>query len=471
MRARTLALIAATAALLSACGAPSAALLPAVEPEGEVVAYYSPDAPALMLADTDPQSEGVRALAAAVVRAGALERLRAAAGRHGLTFAQVRGLLGGELAVGIPSPGAAPLVALAAEDAGALRALADSRVAESLATAAGSYRGASLYSGSGHAFAVRGRVLLVSRATSDLRTALDRRAGDDTFKGGDLDHAVPEVRGDALARALVDVGGGVGARGRTVPWLAALETLGLTLRAGEEGARIDFSLASEGEALLEVDVPVSPGERAPLAVTAGAPSVAVRDLAHVAGVTERAARAAFPLAVLRLDRARRALRTRAKVDLHRDVISRLHGPATFVRARNAVLLRADPSRPAAIRSALRRAAPALPHALRRAGHEGFSVRDRDGLHELRRGGKVVARLGMVGDVLVAGTGSPRALRALARAPLARPAGAKGALTVAVPRDAAARLTADRLGLPLPWRLDGWARGAREGLRGAVHVAW
>jgi hypothetical protein len=78
---------------------------------------------------------------------------------------------------------------------------------------------------------------------------------------------------------------------------------------------------------------------------------------------------------------------------------------------------------------------------------------------------------MIGDVLVAGTGTPGDLRSLARAPLARPAGAAGGLTVAVPEEAASDLALDRLGVPLPWRVDGWARGAREELRGAVHVAW
>ncbi len=471
MRARTLGLIAAAAVLLSACGAPSAALLPSIEPRGEVLAYFGPDAPALALVETDPDAAGAQALAGALARAGVLDHLRAQAKSRGLVLAQVRGLLGGELAVGVPRPGAEPLIALVAEDGGRLRALADSRVVGGYATPAGTYRGAALYAADGHAYSVRNRVLLVSRRTSDLRDALDQRNSDDAFKGEDLDAALPEVRGDPLARGLVDARSRVPARGRAVPWLGAAETLGIVLRSRDGGATLDFSLNTEGDDVLEVDVPVSPGKRGPLAVTAAAPSVTVRDLAHVAGVAERAARVAFPLAALRLDQARRTLRHEGRVDLLADVLSRLHGPATFIRTHDSVLLRADPSRPRALERALDRLARVAPSALTRARIEGFEVREHGGFHEILRDGDVVGRVGMIGDVLVAGTGTPRALRSLARAPLARPAGAAGGLTAAVPEDAAAAFTRDRLGFPLPWRVDGWARGAREELRGAIHVAW
>jgi hypothetical protein len=471
MRVRTIGLIAACAAALAGCGAPSATLLPSAEPEGEVTSYFGTDAPALALVDTDPDSEGAQALVGALARAGALDPLRGVAKERGLVAAQVRRLLGGELAVGIPRPGAAPLLALLAEDGGELRSLADSRVVGGRATVAGSYRGAALFAARDHAFAVRDRVLLVSRRTADLRDALDRRAGESAFKTQDLESALPEVRSDALARAVVALDGRAGERGRSVPWLAALETLGVVLRADDDRARVDFSFSTVADDLLEVDVPVSPGERAPLAVTAKAPSLSVRDLAHVLGVAERAARAAYPFLVLRLDQARRTLRREGKVDLDEDVLARLHGPATVVRAHDAVFLRADPSRPRALRRALERLAQALPSALARGRVEGMRVRWFGGFYELLRDGRVVGRVGMRGDVLVAGTGTPRALRALARAPLARPAGARGGLTVSVPEQSAAAYADDLLGVPLPWRVDGWARGAREDLRGALHVAW
>lgn len=471
MRARITLLIAACAALLAGCGAPSAALLPSVEPKGEVLAYFGPDAPVFVLVDTDPDSAGARALVGALARGGALEPVRAAAKRRGLVAGQVRRLLGGELAVGIPRPGAAPLLAMVAEDGDALRSLAESRVVGGRASVAGEYRGASLYAGRDHAFAVRNRVLLVSRRTRDLRDALDLRAGGDAFKGEDLDDAVPDVRGDALARAVVNLDEQVGERGRGVAWLAALETFGAVVRATEEQARVDFAFNTVADDLLEVDVPVSPGKRGPLAVTAKAPSVTVRDLAHVLGVGERAARAAFPLAVLRLDQARRTLRHEGRVDLDEEVLARLHGPATFVRGHDALFLRADPSRPRALRRALRRLARVLPRALERARLDGFRVREFGGFYELLRGGRVLGRLGMRGDVLVAGTGTPRQLRALARAPLARPAGAAGGLTASVPEAAAADLTRELLGFEVPWRIDGWARGSRESLRGAVHLDW
>ena len=470
MLARHLLLI--CAALLAGCGAPSAALLPAVEPPpGEALAYFEPDAPALAVVDTDPDAPGARAVVAALARANAYGPLREAAKRRGLIPSQVRPLLGGELVVGIPRPGAPVLTALVAHDDAALRTLAEARAAGAYATAAGSYRGAALYAAHDHAFAVRDRVLLVSRTTADLRDALDTRASDDAFKGDDLRDALPEVEGDPLVRAFANLDEQVGPRGRVVPWLSALETLGVVVRADRGAAQVDFRIATTADALLEVDLPVSPGRRGPLAATAASPSLTVRDLAHTLGVTERAGRVAFPLVALRLDRALRTLRREGRVDLQEDVIARLHGPATIIRAREGVLLRADPSRPRELRGVLGRLARALPAALERARIHGVSVRERGGFHELRRDGRVVGRAGMRGDVLVLGTGSRRTLRALARAPLARPAGASGGLTVAVPGKSAAVLTRELAGVPLPWRVDGWARGAREELRGALHVAW
>jgi hypothetical protein len=445
------------AVLFSACGTPGTALLPSIEPKGEVLAYFGPDAPALALVDTD-ELDGL---------AGPLAALQAPARRFGLVYAQLKPLLGGELAIGIPRPGAAPLAVLVSNDAGELRALADSRAVGKRAAVAGVYRDARLYAAHGHAFAVRGRVLLVSHTTADLRAALDQRESDDSFKGESL----PAARHSPLARVFVDLAPHVGERGRAVAWLSAVETLTAVVRTDAEGATVDFRVPTEADELLEVDVPVSPGKRGPLAVTAGAPALTVRDLAHVLGVAERGARTAFPLAVLRLDQARRTLRYFGKVDLLGDVIARLHGPATFVHDGDALLVRADPSRPRALKRALARLSAVLPAALERARLGGLSTRVEGAFLELRRGDHLVGRVGMVGDVLVAGTGTIRQLRELARAPLARPAGAAGALTVAVPRESTAAITRERLGVSLPWRVDGWARGAREDLRGALRLAW
>ena len=446
-------MMATMATLVAACGTPGATLLPSIEPRGEVLAYFGPDAPALALVDTGRLS----------ALEGRLEELRPQARAHGLVYAQLKPLLGGELAVGVPRPGAPPLLAMIADDGDALRALAGSRVVGERATTAGQYRGAALYAAAGHAFAVRERVLLVSRSTADLRDALDERASDDTFKAEQL----PEADGEPLARVYVDAAARVGPRGRVVPWLSAIESLTGVVRADADAATVDFRVGTTADELLEVDVPVSPGKRGPLAVTARAPSFTVRDLAHVVGVAERAGRSAFPLAMLRLDQARRTLRYQGKVDLDEDILGRLHGPATVIRAHDAVLLRADPSRPRALRRALARLGAVLPEALRRARLDGYDARSYGGFVELLRNGRVAGRVGMVGDVLVAGTATPRQLRRLARAPLARPAGAAGALTVSVPREDVGRFT----GGVFEARVDGWARGARDGVRGALRVAW
>lgn len=474
MRAPLRILLALAAFAAAGCGTPSVALLPSIEPRSEVLAYFPADTPALMLVDTDPGTDQGQALAGALDRAGALGPLRALARRRGLVWPQVRPLLGNDVALGIPARGTAPLAALVAGSGDALRMLAASRVAGDRATVAGSYRGADLYAGEGHAFAVRGRVLLVSRSTADLRDALDRRTRGDAMTEADLDGRLPvrPRKGRApIVRAVVDAGGALGASARSVPWLAAWEELGVTVRAGEDAAAVDLRLTTAGEDLFETEVPVSPGDRAPLAATARAPSVSVRDLAHVLGTAERALAVAAPLTRLRLEQARRDLRFRSKVDLGRDVVARLHGPATLVRTRRHFLLRADPSHPAPLRDALARAGRFLPSALERARLEGWTARTRGGFIEVTSDRAAKLRAGMVGDVLVVGSASRAALRALARSPLARPAGAKGALVVSAPPETLGRIASDRLGFALPWRVSGWARGSRDELRGSLTLGW
>lgn len=403
MSFRALMMAAACTVAALGCGAPTAVLLPASSPPSEALAYFPEDSTAVATVRTDPSDAGVRRLLAGL--AAAVPDAVAA----GPDFQQVRPLLGHDLAVGTVAPGRAPLAVLVARDGIMLGALAEARVDAGLAAPAGRYRGADLYAAADHAYGVRADVLLVSATTADLRDALDRRAEEDGMEVSDL------PRGDAHVRAAVRLPAllsRAGSRARSVPWVAAATRLDLTVEARRDAAVASATLATTGDVLLEPDVPIPAGGRGVRMVDIVEPRVAVSDLGHFLEAAERAAAAAAPLVLVRaapvLPGARR-------------LASGLYGPATLVRDGRRLLLRAEPSEPGRVERGLEQIVRSLPRA-------GFDVRR---VGALRAAGGV--RFGMVDGALVASLGGHRGLRRLARAPLARPAGARGSLAFALPR--------------------------------------
>ena len=409
------------AALLGGCDADQPAergtLLPAPD---EALAYFPADAPFVALMETSPRAADVERLRGAVERTEPLRTLLSPYTRGGPAYPQLMQLLGNPMAVGIPFPGAAPVAALVARNADSLDNLAGAREGANRALPRGRYRGARLFADTARAFAVRDGVLLVARTTAELRRMLDTRSGEEVFTVAELDRATGRSRTRPLARAFLDVKpllARAGARARAVPWLAAADTAGLTLRVKGSTAELRAVVRTDGEELVELDVPVSPGSTAPRVAGGGDVTVSVRDLAHTVGVGGDAALAAFPVGFLQVERVIAAVRRQAKVDLRRDVISRLHGPATLVKRGERWLLRAEPSRPEVVRRSFDRVARRWARvlaALGTAGHTG------DGF--------LVAgdlRIGLVGDVLVAGNAPASELRSLAQQSSERPAGVTG----------------------------------------------
>lgn len=439
----------AIAALAGCATAPTAIFSSGLPPRAEALAYIAETAPLVAVVRTDAS---MNALAAS----GLLDPLVAIGDRHGVPAAQVRSLLGHDLVVGLPFAGAAPLAVLVTRDADFLAALARARVLGGRAARAGSYRGAELYAGT-PSYAIRGPVLLVSRTTADLRRALDVRAETDGFDPELLRRAVPAGDAAALVRGVGDLRAllpRLGERARAVPLVAAVQQAGFALRTRGDRVELSARIALDHGSLVERDVPISPGDRAPAGPrVATAATLSVRDLAHTLGVIERSAAAAAPLAHLRFAALRAALRRGARSDLDRDVVANLHGPATLVLAGAHSMLRASPSHPRALAAALKRI----------AGRSGRIVRDlrisrRGRFSTVRRHGRLLGRYGVVGGVLVAGRAGPLALAALARRPLARPARARGGLTFSVPAAALPRLP----GLPRR-AIAGWVRGGTGAL--------
>src|SRR4051794_3009542 len=106
---------------VSGCTAtPGVVIVPTLPPRAEALSYFPEGSPLVALVRTDPGDGQWRALARSHGLAG-IERL---ANRQLVRFAQLRGLLGHELVVGVPAPGAPPVAVLVTKDGDYLRTLA-----------------------------------------------------------------------------------------------------------------------------------------------------------------------------------------------------------------------------------------------------------------------------------------------------------------------------------------------------------
>jgi hypothetical protein len=224
-----------------------------------------------------------------------------------------------------------------------------------------------------------------------------------------------------------------------VPWLAAFERLGVVVHGDGDGLTAALEIDTSAGDLVERDVPVSPGGRAPLVVDVAGPRISVRDFAHVLGVGEASAGRAHPLALLALKDALPAAR---------ELATKLHGPATLVREGDSWLLRADPSRPP--EQELDRLATRLAHVL------DEPLTRRGGFYELHG-----LRFAIHRGVLVAGNAPATRLRAFAGAPLARPAGTHGTVAFALPPGST----------HLPWPLTGWLAATPDRVTGQARAGF
>lgn len=347
---RALSLIAAAA--LAGCGVPSAAVTPATySPLRESLAFLPASAPVVAVVQTDPQDPGLRRAAGG----GALAALQRAVAGAGLSYGEIRPLLGNPAVIGKAHLQAEPVAVLATHDAAALQRLARARVDDGAADPVGRYRGASLYSEIGWAFAVRDRVLIVSRRPQDLMDALDQRDRDDGFDAAQLNAVIPAADPPAaFARGYVDLAALVAAGGapaRAVPLLDGAGAAGIALGASAEGLRAVASAALEEVSYDDLPA-LEPVTGMRPALPAGAPAVAVADLAPLLVAAERAVRAALPISSLRIDALRSRLQG-AKVDFAPALLS---GAATLEPG---PVLRLQPSRPAVLEAAVERAAKNL----------------------------------------------------------------------------------------------------------------
>lgn len=373
---------------------------------------------------------------------------------------------------------AAPIIAAwVVPDAATLAGIIGAHVADGTLTDAGAYRTASLFTrdggDGGGAFAQRDRLLVFASDLTALKAALkrgERRAGGGpsgltrgSFTARSESGIAPP---DALARvavtgaALRRLLAGQVPKIDQLPWVAAVQSAGFGVAAGQDGLRVQMRLRTDDTTLADTDLPIARGTEAVAPVGDGDLRVAVRNLAQPISFAMAALRLVAPRRLKSYDQLRDVVAKVAQVDVEGDILGTLTGPATITAgASGEVTLRATSSNPGQVSAALgrlRRLGQLAGIANGLAGGLGFGV-DTGGFsveqpttdtYTLIKDGNPQAVLGVRDDLLLVSTDPNADLDAIAGAlDDGETPPARGALRATLTPTLLADALVSRLGLP------------------------
>ena len=432
----------------------------------EALAYAPRAAPVLVGVDSGSPAAGlVLGLLVPRVTAGAL------------SAADVQPLLGNEAVVALlDTRTRRAQLSFVARDPDALRTL----VRRLRAT--GAYRGARLYAGPrGSAVAVRRQTVIAASDEPTVRRALDVGANPGAhLTAAQFDARLAGLSRTAAVRTVFDprrvvVGSRLPGALRT-RWGRALRNGAAVLASTENGLRVPFALQTDPAAVTDADLPFAPGATAPRMRGRAPLLLGVRDFSRLVAFLRRADPRRFGA----LDSLQNGLPAFLRVNVG-GLLAGLTNDGTISSADllDHFLARTDPRDPEAWRQPLRRLST-LANLLRNLGvrNVGLDEEGRDA-YRLKVDGKLAARVGIFGRTLVLGDDPRSSLRRAASAPPApAPPGAAGGLTFRIQARTARGLLADMFSLPPDASLlldrlgdlTGWARAARDAVRGELQLA-
>ena len=371
----------------------------------------------------------------------------------------VRPLLGNPAVLGISrvqGDEMDPVLAMQAADEDKLKALVERQNARELGEAAG----ATLYEGDDDFFAVEGDVVVFASDRARLTAAVERADGDDHLDEETFDSALEGLPEEAVARLYADVEALLkndpgSADARRVKWVAALRTLGATVRARDGGLDVDFRVRTEGD-LSDADLPIAPGEEAPGVIAReGEIGFGVRDLAHIVRFAENAGQAIDPAGFGDYAQAKKTIDNQLGVSLDDDLVGQLSGDvAASVSPVGGFGVRAELDDPQAFERTLAKVADVLPSFAQGAGF-GAQIELRKpsapgGFYELAGadGGSVF--FGVADEALVVASDRARA-QDIARTEPASVEGTSGSVVTSTDAEELANLFiamfGDRFGIP------------------------
>jgi hypothetical protein len=438
---------------------------PSGDPRAEALAFVPPNTPAVIGVDTDSPS-------ASLLLGALVPRVSGGA----LTANDISPLLGNEAVVALldPRSGRGQL-SMVAKDPDALRALAR-RLKPN-----GNYKGAQLYAGpQGSAVAVKGSTLLAASDDPTVRRALDTQA---TKTGrmtpAQFDRRLAGLPPTADVRAIFDpkravvrdsLPGVLNTR-----WGRSLTNGAAELTEGGTGIRVPFALQTDASRINDLDLPFGTGAQPPTIRGNGPLLIGVRDVARLIAFLRRVDPERFG----GLDTLQRQLPSFLRVDVN-GLLNGLRDEGTISSADRLqhFAVRTNPPDPNAWREPLQRLTT-LSGVLQGLGIDNVKLNEEGpNGYRLEVDKKLAARVALFGPTLVLTDAANVNLRSTATAPPApTPPGARGGLTLRMTASEGRRLLSSLFGLPASagaildrlGDLTGWARAARDSVRGELQL--
>lgn len=450
---------AALSAAAAGCGASDD---DAASPLDRALSYLPSDARLAVAVSTDLDGDQYRAAGSILDRfpfgGQAKEQLKSElGGQEGLDFdADVRPLLGNDVVLGAPDAaslsqdGSSLLLAAQVADADKARALIER---DPSTRQVGEESGATIYEDeSGDATALQDDMVVTADSRDELEQALAQSEGDDHLTEARFNEGLAELPEDALVRVYGDMQGILSSspaseRAMSVPWVAALRTLGATGSATASGLAIDFKLTTDPAALSEEDLPAASGAEAPAIVAReGELGVGVRDPSQIVDFVQRAAEASYTPGSRQLESAKSQFERQLGVDIDRDVIGQFTGDASVSVGLNGSFgFRSELANPRRFQATLDRLARKLPDAARGFGLGPIGVARPGGgqdFYAVATTGRQRAVFGILGGVFVLAQDPEQASELAVRPPENVP-GAEGSITMSVDARALAQRLARR----------------------------
>ena len=183
------------------------------------------------------------------------------------------------------------------------------------------------------------------------------------------------------------------------------------MQAFERDLTFDLKLKSDGKDLSPADIPIATGSSSPrlLAATGGYFSAGLRDLSQSIRFAEDATRALDHDGYVKYEKAKQIIRRMFGVDIDQDVIEQLGGDTAIVAGPKGVGVKIDVRSSSRVQRSLGQTIPIIAAFIKAAGiaknpEIGHRRQKRTVIYEIRDGGRLLARYGVVDGVLAVGLG-------------------------------------------------------------------
>ena len=262
----------------------------------------------------------------------------------------------------------------------------DNLIEKSGAEEAGETAGATKYEDGGSVFAVDGDMVVLANSERSLDRALERADADERLTQDQFEAAFDTNPNAALAgvyanlQDLIASSADGRAAAKRIPWVGALRTLGLTMKASGDGVGVDFVARTESEGLSEEDLPMAAGDESPPVLTRpGELGFGLRDLSQVIRFAEAAGQSIDPSGFGDYEQAKQTLDSRLGISIDNDLIGQLNGDVSAsVALDGEFAVRAELRDAGAFERTLTKIVEVLPTFLEGAGVSGLSVEEPSG---------------------------------------------------------------------------------------------